>query len=56
MKILVDVMPKRYSECLFVNINVYGDVQCEIMQNHKCYGVDNCPYLKEHKHIEDDCR
>lgn len=56
MKILVDEMPKRYSECLFVNINVYGDVHCKIMQNHKCYGADNCPYLKEYKPAEDDCK
>ena len=58
MRILVDEMPKEASECLFVNMNVYGDVNCDIMGGHKCYmdfGVA-CPFLKKFEQVKDDCK
>ena len=55
MKILVDEMPKNAEECVFCNACDYvcgisgGD--CDMFFNYAL-----CPYLKEYKPAEDDCK
>jgi hypothetical protein len=59
MKILVDEIPKEANGCLFaVKIKVtpmYGYV---CLFGSVCWleVEGKCPYLKECKHIEDDCK
>lgn len=59
MRILVDEMPETASECKFSakeDFNIVRDFVC--MFNSPCVleAWGECPYLKEFKPVEDDCR
>lgn len=59
MKILVDEMPKEGRDCLFAvefEIPPFQDYSCVF--NSPCWleVKGRCPYLKEYKPEEDDCK
>ena len=59
MKILVDEMPKKPEKCKFAVRVDYKPIQVFVcMFNGPCFleTVGDCPYLKEYKPEEDDCK
>ena len=52
MKILVDEMPKNPLGCRFCNVGYcfLNDECCWLLYD------EDCPYLKEYKPAEDDCK
>jgi hypothetical protein len=52
MRIIVDEMPKNPLGCRLCNNGYcfFNNEYCWLL-----YGKD-CPYLKEFKHVEDDCK
>lgn len=54
MKILVDEMPKEAKNCIFCSEKYLPQV-CHL-DGQICKLADKCPYLKEDKPAEDDCK